>query len=62
MSKTREQMIDRLIEETYEGMDYKALWYFFEYHQQREFAEWSNEEILTEYNEYFTDEQESECN
>ena len=55
-------MIDRLIEETYDGIDYKALWYFFKRLKQREFAECSNEEILTEYNEYFTDEQESECN
>ena len=32
---TREEMIDRLIEETYDGMDYKSLWHYFEYHHQR---------------------------
>lgn len=58
----RQEMIDRLIEEEYDGMDYKALWCYFEHYQQQEYADWSDEQILNQYNEYFTDEQESECN
>ena len=53
---TREQMIERLIETSYDGMDYKALWYYFEYHQQQEFQNWSDVEIETEYKEVFSDE------
>ena len=58
----REDMINRLIEEEYDGMDYKALWHYFEHYQQQEYASWSNTELLNQYNEYFSDEQESECN
>jgi hypothetical protein len=54
---TREQMLDRIIEEQYDGMDYKALWRFFEYHQQREYANSKTEEIRDEYNELFGDEE-----
>ncbi len=50
---TPEQMIDRIIEDQYDGMDYKALWHFFEYHQQREYANYTTEEIETEYKELF---------
>ena len=50
---TREQMIDRIIEEQYDGMDYKALWRFFEYYTQREYANYTIEEIETEYIELF---------
>ena len=60
---TREEMIERLIEAQYDGMDYKDLYRYFEYYQQREFAEWSTESIESEYYEYFPHEyeQESEC-
>jgi len=54
---TREEMIDRIIEEQYDGMDYKALWYFFEWHQQQEFANYKTEEIEDEYKELFCDEE-----
>ena len=50
---TREEMIDRIIEEQYDGMDYKALWRFFEYYTQREYNDISTEEIETEYKELF---------
>ena len=50
---TREEMLERLIETQYDGMDYKDLYHFFEYYQQREFAEWSTEAIEAEYKEYF---------
>ena len=55
---TREEMIDRIIEEQYDGMDYKALWRFFEYYTQREYNDISTEEIETEYKELFVDEEE----
>ena len=55
---TREQMIDRIIEEQYDGMDYKALWRFFEYYQQREYADYTTESIETEYKKLFVDEEE----
>ena len=54
---TREEMIDRIIEDQYDGMDYKALWHFFEYHQQRELANYKTEEIETEYKELFGEEE-----
>ncbi len=50
---TREEMLDRIIEEQYDGMDYKALWRFFEYYTQREYANYTTEEIETEYIELF---------
>ena len=54
---TREEMLDRIIEEQYDGMDYKALWHFFEWHQQREYNDISTEEIEAEYKELFDDEE-----
>mgnify|MGYP000296974699 FL=1 len=54
---TREEMIDRIIEEQYDGMDYKALWHFFEYYTQREYNDISTEEIEAEYKELFADEE-----
>ena len=54
---TREEMIDRIIEEQYDGMDYKALWHFFEWHQQREYNDISTEDIETEYKELFDEEE-----
>ena len=61
---TREEMLERLIEAQYDGMDYKDLYRYFEYYQQREFADWSTEQIESEYKEYFSneDEQKSERN
>ena len=53
---TREEMLECLIDAQYEGMDYKDLWRFFEYYQQREYADWTTEQIETEYKEYFTEE------
>ena len=54
---TREEMLDRLIESQYDGMDYKDLYRFFEYYQQREFAEWSTDQIEAEYKEHFIEEE-----
>ena len=53
---TREEMLECLIDAQYEGMDYKDLWRFFEYYQQREYADWTTEEIETQYKEYFSEE------
>ena len=60
---TREEMVERLIEAQYDSMDYKDLYRYFEYYQQREFADWSTQQIESEYKEYFSneDEQESKC-
>ena len=52
---TREEMLERLIEAQYDGMDYKDLFRYFEYYQQREFSEWTTEEIEREYKEYFAE-------
>ena len=57
---TREEMIERLIEVQYDSMDYKDLYRYFEYYQQREFADWSTEQIESEYKEYFPNENEQE--
>jgi hypothetical protein len=54
---SRQEMIDRIIEEQYDGMDYKALWHFFEYYQQHEYAECTTEDIENEYKELFDDEE-----
>lgn len=54
---TREQMIDRIIEDQYDGMDYKALWHFFEWHQQREYADYTTEVIENEYKKLFGNEE-----
>ena len=51
-------MLERLIETQYDNMDYKDLYHFFEYYQQREYAECSTESIEAEYKEYFTEEEE----
>ena len=53
---TREEMIDALIEQSFECMDLKALWYFFEHHQQEEFKDWTTEQITTEYKELIENE------
>ena len=54
---TRDEMIDRIIEDQYDGMDYKALWHYFEYHQQRDYADYKTEEIEAEYKDLFGDEE-----
>ena len=54
---TREEMIDQIIEEQFDGMDYKNLWHFFEFVQQRELADFTTEEIETEYKELFDEEE-----
>jgi hypothetical protein len=50
---TREEMLDRIIEEQYDGMDYKQLYRFFEYYTQREYNDISTEEIENEYKQLF---------
>jgi hypothetical protein len=47
------EMLERLIEAQYDDMDWEDLYRFFEYYKQREFAEWTTEEIEAEYNETF---------
>ena len=54
---TREEMLDRIIEDQYDGMDYKALWRFFEYYTQREYNDISTEEIEAEYKDLFGDQE-----
>ena len=51
-------MIDRIIEDQYDGLDYKSLWHFFEYHQQREYADYKTEDIENEYKELFEENEE----
>jgi len=52
---TREEMIERLIDNTYESMDLKDLYRYVEYFEQREYANWTTEQIETEYSERFKD-------
>ena len=54
---TREEMIERIIEEQFDGMDYRALWRFFEYYAQREYNDISTEEIEAEYEKLFSSEE-----
>ena len=54
---TREEMIERIIEEQFDGMDYRALWRFFEYYTQREYNDISTEEIEAEYEKLFSSEE-----
>jgi hypothetical protein len=53
MNLARGEMLERLIEAQYDDMDWEDLYRFFEYYKQREFAEWTTEEIEAEYNETF---------
>ena len=53
---TREEMIEKLIDQTYENMDYKDLYRYVEFYEQRYYADWTTEEIETEYQERFEDE------
>ena len=50
---TREKMIERLIDDTYDGMDYKDLYRYVEFYEQRQYVNWTDEEIETEYAERF---------
>ena len=52
---TREEMIERLIDNTYESMDLKDLYRYVEYFEQREYANWTTEQIETEYSDRFKD-------
>ena len=54
---TREEMINSLIENTYDGMDYKDLYNYVEHYEQRQYAEWTTEQIETEYAERFETEE-----
>ena len=54
---TREEMLERIIEEQFDGMDYKAIWRFFEYYTQREYFNISTEDIEDEYKNLFDDEE-----
>ncbi len=53
---TREEMIERLIDSTYESMGYKDLYRYVEYYEQRQCADWKTEQIETEYQERFESE------
>ena len=50
---TREEMLDRIIEEQYEAMDMRALWLFFQYYTQREYNDISTEDIKDEFKNLF---------
>ena len=50
---TREQMIEKLIESTYENMDFDDLYNYVEFYEQRQYQEWTEEQIKTEYQERF---------
>ena len=52
---TPEEMIKRLIEDTYDSMDYKDLYNYVEFYEQRQYADWTDEQIETEYKERFED-------
>ena len=50
---TREEMIDDLIEDTYESMDFRDLYDYVEYYEQRFYSDLKTEEIETEYKQRF---------
>ena len=52
---TRDEMIDKLIDDTYESMDFKDLYSYVEFYEQRQYADWTDEQIETEYSERFED-------
>ena len=56
MDLTREEMIERLVEDSYDGMDYKDLWSYVEYYLTKEYEDWSTETLAIEYSERFGDE------
>ena len=57
MDLTREEMIERLVEDSYDGMDYKDLWSYVEYYLTKEYEDWSTETLAIEYNERFEEEE-----
>ena len=50
---TREEMIQRLIEDYYDGLDYKDLYSFVEYYMEKQYADYTDQELDTEYTERF---------
>ena len=50
---TREEMIQRLIEDYYDGMDYKDLYSFVEYYMEKQYADYTDQELDTEYTKRF---------
>ena len=52
---TRDEMIERLIDDTYDGMDFKCLYHYVVFYEQREYSDWTDEQIETEYSERFED-------
>lgn len=52
---TRKQMIEALIDNTYESMDLEALYDYVEFYEQRQYADWTTEQVETEYSERFPD-------
>ena len=50
---TREEMIQRLIEDYYDGMDYKDLYSFVEYYMEKQYADYTDQALDTEYTERF---------
>ncbi len=50
---TRAEMIQRLIEDYYDGLDYKDLYRFVEYYMLKQYANYTDQEIDTEYTERF---------
>ena len=53
---TIEEMIDKLIKETYDSMDYKDLFDYVYFYELKGYADWTDEQIETEYKERFEDE------
>ena len=50
---TTEEMLDKLIDHTYESMDYRDLFEYVQYYELKAYADWTDEEIATEYKERF---------
>ncbi len=52
---TREQMIEAIIKSTYENMDFDDLYNYVEFYEQRQYADWTDEQIEYEYQERLQD-------
>ena len=50
---TREEMIQRLIEDYYDELDYKDLYSFVEYYMEKQYADYTDQELGDEYTERF---------
>ena len=48
-------MIRDLIDNTYENMDLEDLYDYVEFYEKRQYQEWTDEQIETEYKERFDD-------